>query len=209
MAKAPAALAGSGTTVSVALSDSDLTELQRSFPRAVPAEVAQTLVQLAAQEWLSWISGRARPGSMSDLEMERIISMFTQISPGEEISASTLFNRLNLPYGRSQYLARAIAERQIRELNAGAASELASALSTKLAEYNGLPKEKRQVQKEHRFDVSQRAGRLLSIVTAEMAPDTRPRSYERVQNPMAGRYSFKLNPQDLEPVLKQVQMYRP
>jgi len=195
--------------VCVTLSDSDLTELQRSFPKAAPSAVAQALVQLSAQEWLSWISGRARPGSTSDLEIARIISMFAQVSPSEEISASTLYNRFNLPYGRSQYLARAIAERQIRELNAGAATELASVLATKLEEYNKLSKEKRQVQKEYRFDVSQRAGRLLSIITAEMEPEKRPKSYERVQNPMAGRYSFKLDPQDLDAVVKQVQAYRP
>jgi hypothetical protein len=188
----------------VEVSASDAAELRRVFPGASAEDVVRELTSLAVQEWIAWITGAKRPSSLSDLELERIIGLFSRIAPGQEIEASALYNLFNLPYGRAQYLARAIAERQIRELNQRGVLELFSALEARLKEFEKLPKNEQSTFKEYRFDVSQRAGRILSGLATSMGAASRPTSYERIPNPMAGRYSFKLSPKDLRTVLEAI-----
>lgn len=82
-----------------------------------PSERAPILAQAALREWAQWLRGTARPMSVSELEMDRLYTIYEQVLVDELPSVDSLARVLDLPMGRARYIMQSLAYRHGRFLN--------------------------------------------------------------------------------------------
>jgi hypothetical protein len=88
--------------ITMDLSDDQITILERAFAssRFKNDELAQAWLQLAAEAWLSWLSGEKRYNSLTEQHIDWIEKIYEHLLPETEApSAERLFNSFNVPYG--------------------------------------------------------------------------------------------------------------
>jgi hypothetical protein len=191
--------------VTLTISAEQSSDLRRVFPGLNEQVVHQAVCDLAVAEWLAWITGRRRSASLTDLEMDRIMALFERLEPTNEVQVGRLYNNFNLSFGRAQYLARAISDRQIRRLNAAALLELIAELDPMATEYDSLAVKDRIGVKEYRLDLSNRAGKLLMAIASALPRHVRPSTgFERISTVFVGRMAFKVAPKDVKILLDAV-----
>lgn len=91
--------------------------------RIVPEDRVPDTIGMAFEEWVSWSDGSFRPMSISELETERIFSIYDRLLVAEVPSADHLGELFGLPMGRARYIAQSLAYRHgnlIRERQARA-----------------------------------------------------------------------------------------
>jgi len=95
-------------------------------------EVVQTLLQLAAEAWSSWLSGAKRYNTLTEQYTDWIEKMYEHLFPEETEapSAQRLNSSFNVPYGKAQYIARVLNDR----LTARQTEKALGDLKTKLRE---------------------------------------------------------------------------
>lgn len=91
--------------------------------RIVPEDRVQDLIGMAFEEWVSWSDGSFRPMSISELETQRIFSIYDRLLIENVPSADHLGELFGLPMGRARYIAQSLAYRHgnlVRERQARA-----------------------------------------------------------------------------------------
>ncbi len=91
--------------------------------RIVPEDRIRDLIGMAFEEWVSWSDGSFRPMSISELETQRIFSIYDRLLTEDVPSADHLGTLFGLPIGRARYIAQSLAYRHgnlIRERQARA-----------------------------------------------------------------------------------------
>ena len=82
-----------------------------------PAERVPKLGLAALREWAQWLRGTSRPMSVSELEMDRLYTIYEQVLVDELPSVDTLAQVLDLPMGRARYLMQSLDYRHARFLH--------------------------------------------------------------------------------------------
>jgi hypothetical protein len=91
--------------------------------------VISEFASLAFQNLYSWLSGAERYGTLTQQHVAWLEEIYTRLLPPDEApSYSRLYNRFNIPYGRSGYIIRVLNERELPHLRKTALDELSEAL---------------------------------------------------------------------------------
>src|SRR5271157_2790090 len=69
------------------------------------------LVTLALTQWTTFLLGKRRFRSITELYIDWFGRVFEDILPDEEPDERALVERMNLPYGQAAYIARVLRER--------------------------------------------------------------------------------------------------
>jgi hypothetical protein len=69
---------------------------------------SKTVARAAFVEWASWLLAESRPLSMSELEIERVHTLYRDIFTNELPTASDLSARLQLPIARCRYIIQSL-----------------------------------------------------------------------------------------------------
>lgn len=179
--------------------------IQRVFGNQDVEEIAAQLAQLAFEEWLDWIEGSRRYSSDTDQSIDRVISIYGEVMPEMEPEISFLYNRFNIPYGRSKYIVQAIVNRQLHSLNSKARERLLRTLGAELDEYQRMDPDDRKVLQEIRFVIDLREEKLLTTILEQMPLSMRPvASFKRQPTYLPNTREYSLAPRDLENVVKAV-----
>lgn len=89
-------------TVQVTVSEEELLILESILSN----ETAEAFASAALQEWIGWLNSSRRTTSMTELETERICTIYTHILENSLPSADAIGQTFNLPLGRAQYIVR-------------------------------------------------------------------------------------------------------
>jgi hypothetical protein len=95
-------------------------------------DAISALAQLALDEYVDWMLGRTRFRSLSELQIERIATIYDRITRTEVPSKTRLYNDFGLSHGQATYVARVLADRQLSTWRDTARSELIAQLEGKL-----------------------------------------------------------------------------
>jgi hypothetical protein len=184
-------------TLNVRLTQQDRRVLSELFPHQpnLP-EILGQIGQMAMREWLDWLSGRKRYGSISDEAVERIFEIFTQLVPEREPSIDVLTNVLGIPYGRARYICQVIGQRQFHLLNEQALGQLRQSLASKVVPEGQLPAER-----ETRIHLSRRSAGILASVVAEMEDIS---IFSFASCPFPDKRRVLLNPAEIQRILDEV-----
>jgi hypothetical protein len=91
--------------------------------------VITEFASLAFQNLYGWLSGAERYGTLTQQHVAWLEEIYTRLLPPDEApSYSRLYNRFNIPYGRSGYIIRVLNERELPHLRKTALDELRGAL---------------------------------------------------------------------------------
>jgi hypothetical protein len=84
---------------------------------------------LAFENLYDWLSGSQRYNTLTQQYIEWLAAIYTRLLPADEAPAySRLYNRFNIPYGRSGYIIRVLNERELPHLRRTALREVEAAL---------------------------------------------------------------------------------
>lgn len=196
-------------SVEVTLNSDHQRIIKRVFGDQNIKDTAAELAQLAIEEWLDWIDGSRRYSSDTDQSIDRIISIYGEIMPDVEPEISFLYNRFNIPYGRSKYIVQAIINRQLHSLNLRANERLLKTLEAEWNDYQEMDPEDRKVLQEIRFVIDLREEKLLTTIIEQMPLSKRPiASFKRQPIVLPNTREYSLAPRDLENVLNAVRDFQ-
>ena len=83
-------------------------DLREALDKKLGSGSAQGIAPAAFAEWASWLLATARPVSMSEMEIERVFTLYNEVLTEELPSASHLSGLLQLPIARCRYIVQAI-----------------------------------------------------------------------------------------------------
>jgi len=89
-------------TVKIQISDEHFNNLKTIFGKDMTADFASA----ALEEWIAWLDSSRRVMSTTELETERIYTIYRDILTDSIPSAGSIGQIFNLPLGRSQYVVR-------------------------------------------------------------------------------------------------------
>jgi hypothetical protein len=89
-------------TVKIQISDEHFNNLKTIFGKDMTSDFANA----ALKEWIAWLDGSRRVMSTTELETERIYTIYQHILTDSIPSAGSIGQIFNLPLGRSQYVVR-------------------------------------------------------------------------------------------------------
>lgn len=89
-----------------------------------PEDLLSGFTNAALEEWVGWLDGSSRPMSISEIESQRIFSMYSNVLAEEIPSSDHVGQFFGLPLGRARYIMQVlnyrhgafIRERQIRHI---------------------------------------------------------------------------------------------
>ena len=86
-------------------------ELLNQLRAVIPSEEIDQFTLCAVEEWVAWLEGSLRPISISELETNRIFTLYTRVLTTELPSVNHLGKLLHFPMGRSRYIIQNLAYR--------------------------------------------------------------------------------------------------
>jgi hypothetical protein len=189
------------------LNEKNKNELERIFEGQTTQTidfVAESVAQLAFDEWMGWLSSSERYSSLTDQSIERTIGLFIRLMPDKEPDINFLYNRLSIPYGRAKYIIQVISERQLRGWNQRALEQLKDALESNLAEVRAMsPQEKKTSY--IKFQITKRSSNILINCIDQMPSNKKPiEAFKLVQSPLKETRIFELLAYYLEDVFEAI-----
>ena len=118
------------TTLQVEVEDGLVHDAKRLFPHVTDVEAK--VAAIAFQEWVGWLRGSERPMTISEQNIQRIISIYSEILKGEKPDTGTLYNKFNFPLGQSRYIIQAISYREAGLLYRMALEDIRAAIEAKM-----------------------------------------------------------------------------
>ena len=112
--------------LSIEADENLIEDIQQLFPNIKNA--ADKLAALAFREWVRWLNSSARPMTISDQNIQRIIDLYSEIVENEIPDVRTLYNEFNFPLGQARYLIQAISYRRGGQLYHMALKEIYNAI---------------------------------------------------------------------------------
>jgi hypothetical protein len=114
-------------TLEFELEDDLLNDLRKVFPNSNAPE--KRLAYLAFKEWVEWLKGAERPTKISEQNIQRIMSIYSEILSGEVPDAETLYNEFNIPLGQARYITQAISYKSTGALHGLALQDILRAVN--------------------------------------------------------------------------------
>jgi hypothetical protein len=129
---------------------------------------------LAFENLYDWLSGSERYNTLTQQYIEWLEAIYTRLLPADEApSYSRLYNKFNIPYGRSGYIIRVLNERELPHLRRTALREVETALEDVREKAEEAVNEKRPDQ-SLKVELSSLASReLRNIANMLYRRDTR------------------------------------
>jgi hypothetical protein len=117
-------------TLRFEVEDNLLTEIRKIFPNSTTP--AEHLAYLALKEWVEWLKGAERPTKISEQNIQRFMSIYSEILPGEVPDAETLYNEFNIPLGQSRYIIQSISYKRTGVLNQLALQDILDSINKEI-----------------------------------------------------------------------------
>jgi hypothetical protein len=83
-------------------------DLREALDKKLGRGASQAIAQAAFVEWASWLLASSRPVSISEIESERVHTLYSSILKDELPSASRLSALLQLPIARCRYIVQSL-----------------------------------------------------------------------------------------------------
>ena len=192
------------------LSDNEKQELFKLFKIDEKKEdekdqAIEKFTNFAIKEIYQWTVNRKRYMKITDLEADRIAELSQIFFKDKEPTASYIFNKFDISFGRSRYLSMLIKESKVKEYKETAIEELKEALNT---EYNNFMTLSADTQKTTEFvDIimSQRAYHVLLAEIEEFPENKKPYSgLELKSSLLSSTKIVRLSPKILKNIYEEI-----
>jgi hypothetical protein len=175
--------------VSFTISDEQEELLRSCFAaesKALPADMAQQISEVALQSWIGIFSGKTRYRSLNELYLDWLERIFNEIDRDAKPSQRYLFQRLNFSHGQAAYLTRVLLDKQNSRWREKAKIELRDVLAGRKDEIDKIIAAGQGYAQKLDFDLS-KAARLEMNLLLETLHDA---GEKRISPPqLVGTYS--------------------
>lgn len=170
---------------------------------ANPEAAAESLASLALRQWTSLIFGQTRYRSLTELYLDWLREIFSEIDGTSEPTQGLLYANLSFPYGQAEYLARVLREDQPIRLRLRFLAELEEVLEGRREEAEDWDQKGRGTERMS-IQISKSARRELDYLLGALIASGMTVYPTRSEGYMGDYLSLQIVAQDIPVLLERV-----